>query len=230
MDYSKDQRALEVLGDYLYELETKDRRRGRTYGQQRTLAGRRQPEPVKVLLPSEFDKHQVYLAGIWERERLQEWRSQGRITEDGFLRVGRQEVRPYTLQDLIRIWPHLAVFDRLAALIILDGVVEEGFMEAHENIKAVVKDIAADEVERILQTPEAKARIADIVVEQVGFIFGSLREKLKDKEHTTRAGGRKQRCSKCLIPGHRATTCAKTPEEAAASKAEIEAATAAAAE
>ena len=97
-------------------------------------------------------------------------------------------------------------------------------MDAHENIREVVKALAADEVERILEKPEVKDRIADIVHEQIGSVFGTLLEKLKLGTSTTRAGGRKQRCSKCLTPGHRATTCKETPETAASMKAAAQAA------
>lgn len=209
------ERALEVLGDYLYELETNDRRRGVTYGTQRTRVSReREAEVFKPL--SQFDQAAQYAATLWEKEQFQVWKQQGRITEDGFLRVGTQPVRPYTLPDIMRIMPHLGVFDRLAVLIDLDGEVEEGFMDAHENIKAVVKDIAADEVERVLQTDAAKARIADIVHEQIGVVFGTLRESLKGGSSTLRPGGRQLKCGKCGTPGHRAPTCTKTPDEIAA--------------
>lgn len=220
MQYDVNQRALEVLGDYLFELETRDRKRGRpSYGSNRTLAAK--PIEPKIEIPSVFDKAQEYAADLWEKDQLKAWKEQSRITEDGYLRVGTQPIRPYTLQDLMRIMPHLGVYDRLAALIDLDGVVKEGFMDedAHENIKAVVKNIAADEVERVLATPEAKARIADIVVEHIGVVFGTLLGKINTKGSTLRPGGRRLRCGKCMTPGHRAPTCPETPEAAAEKKA-----------
>lgn len=217
MRYAADQRALEVLGDYLFELETRDKKTGRSYGQQRTVTAARPQAEAET--PTQFDITQEYAARQWEKEQLETWKKQGRITEDGYLRVGSDPLRPYTLKDLMRIMPHLGVFDRLAALIDLDGVVEEGFMDAHENIKAVVKNIAADEVERVLATDEAKARIADIVVEQVGSIFGSLLGKLTTQGSTLRPGGRKLRCGKCMTPGHRAPTCPHPAETAASMKA-----------
>lgn len=217
MDQAGDNRAIEVLGDYLYELETNDRKHCRSRGKDRTLANRL--KPVTPPLPaSTFDKAQEYLADIWEQRRLAAWKQEGRMTHDGYLRIAQIPVNSYTLDDITRLWQHLKFFDRLAALIILDGVVEEGFMDAHENIRAVVQSISREEIEKVLGTPEARERIADIVHEQVSGIFGTLLDKLKYPSITTRSGGKRQRCGKCGIPGHRAKTCTLSADEAADSK------------
>lgn len=213
-------RALEVLGDYLFELETADGERGVGYGQSRTLAGKAPaPEPVKGEASSAFDRHTDYVAGLWEKEKVKEWKEQGRIADDGRLRVVAGKPKPYTLEDVMRVMPHLSVFDRLAALIDLDGVVEEGFMDAHENIREVVATISREEVDRVLSSQEGKDRVADMVYEQVGVVFGTLLDKLKRPGSALTPGGSKQRCSKCGTAGHRKTTCEKTDDEAAAMKA-----------
>lgn len=202
-----DERARAMLSDYLYELETGDRRRGKSYGQDRSISPVAAPAPAQV--PTAFDIAAEYAADQWEHQQLKIWKESGRITADGFLRVGRDALKPYTPEDLMRIMPHLNVFDRLAALINLDGVVKEGYMDAHENIREVVQTISRDEFEKVLATPAAQSRIADIVHEQVGVIFGVLLDKLKTPVASalSKKGGRQNKCSKCHQPGHRATTC-----------------------
>lgn len=206
--------ALAVLGDYLFELETKDKRSGRSYGQDRSVAAPRAPEPAVDI--SQFDARNEYAAQEWEREQLKVWKAAGRITEDGFLCVGRDPLRPYSLEDLMRIVPHLNVFDRLAALIDLDGVVKEGYLDSkeHENIKTVVEAIADERLVLRLQDEDTTLRLRDLIRIEVGAIFGELMTRIKSPVSTQggHKSGRMNKCSKCHQPGHRATTCGKKSE------------------
>lgn len=212
-------KALEVLGDYLFELETRDRRRGRSYGQDRTLS----VEPVEVVKrePTPLDRANEYQATLWEKKKVEEWKEQGRITADGRLRVGTFAIKPYTLDDVRRTWEHLGVYDRIAVLIELDGVVEEGFMEAHEQIREVVQRIAKEQVEKYLSTPEGQAVVAEVAYQQLGVTFGRVLEQLKsDSTMRPAVGGKRQnRCSNCGTPGHRNKTCPHSKEDGAAMRA-----------
>lgn len=210
-----------TLSDYLYQLETGDRQRRRSYGQDRSLAAPRKPAPRAIDL-SQFDAHANYAATLWEKEKYQEWKKDGRIAEDGRLRVGLKPPEPYTQADLMRIWPHLNVFDRLAALIILDGVVEEGYMgrKEHENIRAVVEEIADDRLTRRLQSSDTATIIKDLIRAEVAEIFGEVRLQFKQPGSALKVGGRQMKCSKCRQPGHRATTCKASAEMIAAAKAQ----------
>lgn len=210
-------RAWAALGDYAYEMNTGDvpQRRSAQSG----AATPRAPmaaRPAHVKLPtgilSEASTSATYAAIRWEYERSLEWKRAGRITEDGALRVGRNALNRYTQADLMRIMPHLNVFDRMAVLIDLDGVVEEGYMDTHENIREVVRKISRDEMEVVMASPAAQSRIADIVHEQVGAIFGVLLQKLNTPAAgalNRKGGGRQFKCSICKEPGHRAPTCGK---------------------
>lgn len=214
-----DQRAIEVLGDYLYELETRDRRQGLSGGINRTLAGGRIVMPPSKP-PSKKDRKMAYAATSWEKEKVQEWTAQGRINADGYLRVGQDPLNPYTLAEIKRIMPHLGEMDRLAVLIDLDGIVEEGFMAAHENIRKVVEHIAKNQVELVLQSPDAKAIIADVVHEQVGVVFGNLLAEIQSGG-SRRSGKRKNCCGNCGAPGHFKKTCPKSKEEGALMRAAL---------
>lgn len=213
MEHSKDQRALEVLGDYLFELETNDKGRGSSYGQNRTLAAMRfsrsNSKPQK--LPTPFDIHAEYSATLWEKDQFKVWKAHGRIAEGGRLRVDNKPLAPYTLKDLMRIMPHLNVFDRMAALIDLNGIVKEGYLQSkeHENIRAVIEGIADERLTRRLQAGDTTLVLRDLVRKEVSEIFGEVLARFTSPISTAKPGGRTQKCSKCRQPGHRATTCGK---------------------
>lgn len=203
------ERALEVLGDYLFELESRDQKRGSKDGVKRSCYTRaKDPAPLPL---SYFDRQQQHLATAWEKEQLAAWEKNGRITADGYLRVGRDPLAPYTLADLARIMPQLNVFDRLAALIDLDGVVKGGFMASkeHENIREVVEHIADQRVVRRLQDGDTMLVIKDLIRAEVSAIFGEVLERVKEPTSTLKVGGRQLKCSKCHQPGHRSPTCGR---------------------
>lgn len=155
-------------------------------------------------------------ARCWERDRMKEWKAAGRMTEDGVLRVPPPgTVKPWTLETITETWPHLNAWDRLAVLIELDGVVEEGYMDdkAQENIREVVQHYSREEVERALRTPEMQALVAERVHEQIGVMFGGILDMIKGGSTKVRPGvGKQNKCSKCHQPGHRATTCGRPPK------------------
>ena len=202
------ERSLAALGDYLFELETRGKKkwaRG-SYGISRSVSTR--PETATEI-PSQFDKAQESAALEWENEQIRVWRSHGRITADGVLRVATEPLKPYTLKDMARIMPQLNAWDRVAALIDLDGVVERGYMAKteHENIRAVVEHIADKRLALRLQDEDTNLVLRDIVRAEVAAIFGELRLNMATQGSTLKPGGYKQKCSKCKQPGHRAPTC-----------------------
>lgn len=215
------ERAKAMLSDYLYELETGDRKGHRSYGQARSTPT---PRPQASVDISSFSRATDYQAGMWEKEQLKIWRANGRIDDAGRLRVSQQPTRPYTLEDVIQIMPHLSKFDRLAVLIDLDGVVKEGYMsnKEHENIRAVVENIADERLTRRLQSEETSLILSDIVRREVSAIFGELLTRAKQPATALSPTGRKLKCSKCRVPGHRATTCQASAEQISAAKAEQE--------
>ena len=93
-------------------------------------------------------KAAVREAERWERERAHVWNRDGRLTADGRLRVSGNPWR-WTLDSVGRAFPDLRGLDRLAVLILLDGWVEEGWMDAHTNIRAVIDEIVDIRVARI---------------------------------------------------------------------------------
>lgn len=210
MQDSSAERALVVLGDYLFELETAQAPRGRgSYGVKRSVATAAAPEKTKD--PTPFDIAAEAAALEWENSMLRKWRIDGRITADGLLRVRDDALNPYTIKDIARIMPQLNVFDRLAALINLDGVVVEGYMakKEHENIKGVVEQIVDERIVRQLQDGDTAMRIRDLVRLEVSEIFAEMKAIMATPQSTLKVGGRKQKCSKCHAPGHRAPTCGR---------------------
>lgn len=209
------ERALEVLGDYLFELETAAPKPSSPHGVKRSVPEREAEK--NSYIPSAFDKNQEYLASCWEKQKLKIWRKNGRITADGTLRVSREPLAPYTLKDLIRIMPHLSVLDRLAALIELNGVVKGGFLSSkeHENIREVVEHIADERLAIRLQHLDTTMVLKDLIRAEVSAIFDEVLTKAKTPISTQqghKSAGRQNKCSKCHMPGHRATTCGKKTE------------------
>lgn len=97
---------------------------------------------------SRVSESAVREATRWEVEREREWGHAGRLTPDGRLRMSGQYLR-WTLDAVGNAFPELRQFDRLAALILLDGQVEEGWMDAQENIRAVIDEIVDIRIARI---------------------------------------------------------------------------------
>lgn len=203
------ERAFEALGDYLFELETGDKRRGNSYGQSRSVAEEPAPESENPM--SQMDVAAQHAALEWENEQLRLWRKSGRLTADGVLRVGSDPLNPYTLRDLVRVMPQLNVYDRVAALVDLNGVVKRGYMESkeHENIREVVEQIADRRVAIRLQDGDTAMLLKDLIRAEVSEIFGEVLTRFKSPASTLKVGGRQQKCSKCQQPGHRAPTCGK---------------------
>ncbi len=143
----------------------------------------------------------------WYRLKLIEWREAKRLTgpPDFLLRVSTDPLPPYTLARVRAAMPWLKTLDALAALIELDGVVQGDFMDAHRNIRLVIEEIVETALERKL-------------AEKLEAIFGRVLEEVradapipKDEISTNNVGARKSnKCSKCGVPGHRATTCIAT--------------------
>ncbi len=196
------ERCADVLGDYAFELET-----GRRLPQPPQDYPKRPPPPtVHQPLPA-LDAHHDRVAEMWERDQLKVWAAAGRLTEDGVLRVPQEPAPPYTLADVARLWPQLRAHDLVAILIDLDGVVEEGYMEAHQHIRKVVQQFAREEVQRALSGKEGKTRLAEIVQEQVAAILKIMRAGDPLPMSIIRVGGHKQKCGRCRKPGHRADNC-----------------------
>lgn len=202
------ERAKAATADYRYELLTGDQATLKT-----PRGPGRPPAPARPRVEgvSQFDAAAEYAALQWENEKIRVWWKADRITQEGFLRVGCDPLKPYTEHDVRRIMPHLNVFDRLAVLIDLDGVVKEGYMakKEHENIKAVVEDIADKRVVVQMQNPEMRMHLSEIVREVLVEVFGEMRDSSKTLVSTTRVGGRQIKCSVCHEYGHRAPTCPK---------------------
>lgn len=150
----------------------------------------------------------------WWRQKEVELKAAGRMTEDGFIRTSDAPRPPYTLQDVARAWPHLKEPEQVACLIELDGVVEEGFMDAHKYIRETMEKIADERIERArLQRTDEKP-MREIIREEVGAIFQELLGRLGGAP----AGGRTvgvpvgkgpgmRKCSRCGEAGHRAPAC-----------------------
>lgn len=144
------ERAMSTLVDYLCSLEEAQEpirareRRATTLGPRpkRTPRARRPVEtddkPEDVL--ANASPSAVTEADLWIDVKAQEWQAQGRLTADGRLKLGHP-VEPWTLDAIARLLPDLGEYDRVAVLIDLDGVVEEGWMDARRNIRAVIEEI-----------------------------------------------------------------------------------------
>lgn len=216
------ERALADLSDYLYELETGERRKGHVYGRQRSLPPSQRPPPKPPPPPTRVQLAAEAAALTWENRRLRAWRKAGRITADGVLRVNPRPAKPYTLRDVRRIWPDLGAFDQLAVLVDLDGVVRRGFMASkeHENIRKVVEQIADERVGRKLQESDTALLLRDLIRAEVAVIFGEVLAQADRPPSRLKVGGRQLRCSNCRELGHRATTCKQPKKEPAAPPAE----------
>lgn len=202
------ERAMEMLGDYLFELETGYRRRSKKAGRgERTIRGR--AIPAAAAPASGFDKAQEAALKFWLDSKTLAWGKAGRLTADGTLRLTVIQAAPYTLEAVAGMFPSLRLFDRLAVLIDLDGVVQEGFMAsgAHENIKAVMEKIAGDVMERKLQDPAQAQTLRNIVRAEVSSLFEELHARLNSGRTIGVGGGKKNKCSKCSVPGHTSRTC-----------------------
>ena len=183
-------RAVALLQDYAYQLD-----RGR----------------LPPRLPAPTDSSSSTASGallLWEKHRLAAWAAAGRLAPDGLLRVALAPLAPYTLSSVGCLWPQLNRWDRLAALIDLDGVVEEGYMDAHENIRAVVEKLADERLVRALQEPAAQDRLKELVEATIGEVFGVLLGKIKHGRHGVPWNKGKNKCSKCGVSGHSKRTCA----------------------
>lgn len=217
------ERALRATQDYAFEAKALGRHQDVLEGPEEEYRSRDVSGVTKQKPPAGVSPGAEWASEVWERERLGRWKAMGRLTADGTLRVRPDAPKPYTMQDVGRVWPHLPHLDRLAALIHLDGVVEENFMEAHENIRAVVERIADDRLRRVLAEPETQALLAEVVHAQIGAVFGGLLANLSAGKTMSRAGahgaGRKNKCGKCGTPGHRATTCGRQEATAATEEA-----------
>lgn len=209
------ERAIKVAAQLLPLLEREERS---TVGHRvvpRSIALTR-TQPTRT--PAQYDAQAIVAAQAWEQEQLERWRQAGRLTAEGVLRVDARPLAPYRLPDVRRIMPHLGLYDQVAVLVELNGIIQEGDMadEDHENIRQVVKHISREECEHYLNTPEGRDIVAEIATQAVSAVFGTLLEKLDAKRSTLRVGGRQVKCSKCRKTGHRAPTCPATPEEIAA--------------
>jgi hypothetical protein len=147
---------------------------------------------------------------VWEKRKINSWRSGGRLRPDGTLRCSPRPDKPWTLERVAAAAPEANEWDHLAALILLDGVVRRRFMDSLKNIREVVEGIADDRLTRALQDPEHSEKIRTLVRDEVGAMFGELLGALKrgaapPAEDTPARSQRK--CSKCGVLGHTAKTC-----------------------
>lgn len=214
------ERARAALADLAYEVRTGD---GRALKDAESLPPVEEaPVPFrrgrgKSLgeKPITFSKHAEWTALCWENERLRVWRSAGRLTPEGVLRVGTDPLAPYTQRDVAQLLPHLPALDRLAALIDLDGVVEANFMgnPEHEYIRTVVEKIADERVAKALHGRDETIQIRDLIRQEVGTIFsemiGAFGQKLTPQLGGT-AGKGQRKCGKCGALGHMKSTCQAT--------------------
>lgn len=204
--------SFEAMADYRYELSTGDRpRRHRVQSAATTprQAARLDSSAGAQKPPTAFDLAAESAALTWENNMLRWWRSHGRITTAGHLRIRTEPWEPYTLKKIQSVMPQLNEFDRLAVLVDLNGVVEEGYMASreHENIREVIHKIADERLIRCLQDDVATRRYREIVREEITSIFAELLAHEQQGASTNRVGARRLKCSVCKEPGHRAPTC-----------------------
>lgn len=148
----------------------------------------------------------------WELEMLKVWAQQGRLREDGTLRVSPDPTPPHTWAEVRAALPWLKTYDALAALIELNGVVEEEFMDAHKNIREVVEKIADERIELARSQDHDDKPIREIIREEVGAVFGELLALVSGTSRPTlqsahARAGKQRKCSKCGGAGHTRPTC-----------------------
>lgn len=71
----------------------------------------------------------------WEKRKEREWRKAGRIGKHGKLKADGGPLPPWTRAKVAAIFPRLDEFSIIALLIDLDGEIERGYMDQHENIR-----------------------------------------------------------------------------------------------
>jgi len=130
MDQDLVQRAVEGLGHYCFQVLEKWRRQER----------KKEPEDGEHELSemAETAERQVI---PWFNGKLKKWNRQGRLREDGTVRVLNVQLEPWTLRRIGKIWPKLNEWDRIAVLVDLDGKMGRTWMDAHENVRAVIDEI-----------------------------------------------------------------------------------------
>lgn len=152
----------------------------------------------------------------WFARKVREWEDAGRLTPDGRLRVADGMPPPWTLERIRAAAPEANEWDHLAALIFLDGVVQEGYMDAMQNIKQVVEGIAEERVKRALLDPENDGPIRGLIQDELAKTFGAILAGMKrGAPQEPQALIRTQRtCKKCGVKGHTTRTCIATESAA----------------
>lgn len=213
------ERALDHLQDYLIWLRDKGDT-SEAYAAKRTAVARRGMGNASIQKARDFNSPSVGSGtavarrGIpaWERRMELKWRAAGRLTPNGVLRP--QPFEPWTLEQVAKAAPEANEWDHLAALIHLDGVVRRRFMNAHENIRAVVEGIADERLEKQLLDPTKGDAIRAIVRDEVGAMFAQLLGTMKRggaQEPEALAPKYGQRtCKTCGVKGHTSRTCKTT--------------------
>jgi len=110
----------------------------------------------------------LQLADRWEVSKLRIWKSQGRITEDGVLRVNINP-QPHTYRMVSRALPWLDLEGKLALLLEFKVLFEGEMVDAKEEVIRAVTKIIKDEMKSII-TDEIKP----LVRQAIGEVFAEI--------------------------------------------------------
>lgn len=123
----------------------------------------------------------------WENAQLRTWRTAGRLTADGTLRVDPGQAPRWTLTKIERAFPELSGWDRWAVLIAVDGIFRRADMarDPHQNIREVIEEIV---------DLRLKHRVREDLADVFGEVLVQVKENapLKDAERSTLSGRKKQ--------------------------------------
>ncbi len=170
MDATIAERALSAAHDYIiYRRDRGDRSEAADW---RAAAGRN--AKLRKLKHATKDRASTGLSHapssralaeikIWERRCLEKWAQEGRLTQNGNLRVSPGEPPAWTLKSIAQAFPNLKTYDRVAVLIAADGMIEENYMTEHRNIRIAIEEIVEMKLKRLL--PSKMSEVLGRIVE-----------------------------------------------------------------
>ncbi len=143
----------------------------------------------------------------WWKGKEARLRLDGRITDDGFIRVAYGAITPpWTISSIKKLWPTLGWGGAVALLIKCNGVLTENDMDAREMVVEVVREVVKQEMVEMFGTLLQGLRAGTLELEsKAGAAPAGKGAKVKRVAGKNNCGN----CGNCGEPGHRKTTCQK---------------------